>query len=431
MLARDTEVKNLLSEIDRLKDGLVKFCSDLVRIPSVNPSFPGIREEEFLGGEEACNHFIAKELERVGMKVDLWDVIPRRTNLAGKLPRVGKGKSIALVGHIDTVPPGKLDDWTMPPYSGHVQDGRIYGRGAIDQKGGIAASIFAVKALQKAEIELSGDIVLGSVVGEETMQHEAGVTSFAKRGYKTDAAIVTESAEEIWYAQGGFLHMTLTVKGKYAHSFVRYELIRAGGKGSEVGVNAIDKAFKIYSALKQLEEDWGFTKIHPLLPVGHSTIGANVIRGGPAEITAPYLIPETCQIEYAIWYPPHFQVDNIKKEIEQQVSHAAQLDPWLRDHPPKVEWKLHWPPYEIDSNHPIIKTVAAAQEQVTGKKAKPAACIAVDDASFLVEAGVPAISYGPGGAGLSTAHAANEFVEIDDLVRAAKVFALSTLYWCS
>jgi acetylornithine deacetylase len=205
-------------------------------------------------------------------------------------------------------------------------------------------------------------------------------------------------------------------------------MIRPGGKGSAVAVNAIEKAFKVCAALRELEEEWGFNKNHPLLPVGHSTLGPNVIRGGPGEIKTPFIIPDTCSVDYCIWYPPHIDVENIKQEIEGRIQWVSAADEWLRDNPPQVDWKFHWTRYAIPEDHEIIKTVAEAHEAVTGESIEAVASPAVVDASFMKP--VPSICYGTGGAGLFSVHGVDEFVDIDDLIRATKTLAISILDWC-
>jgi len=135
-----------------------------------------------------------------------------------------------------------------------------------------------------------------------------------------------------------------------------------------------------------------------------------------------------CTIDYSIWHHPEESAESVKKEIEEYVKGVAQLDPWLREHPPRFEWKLWWPPYNVDVNHPICKTVANAHEAATGKPAQFHGFAAVCDAAFLNKHGIPAIVYGPGD--IITAHASNEYVEIDELISATKTYALSTLDWC-
>ncbi|MFQ5762691.1 MAG: ArgE/DapE family deacylase [Candidatus Bathyarchaeia archaeon] len=436
-LTVDAEVKaKVISVIDGMKDDIVRFCSDMVKISTVTPTYLGVNYDEVIGGEKKCNEFVAERLRRISCKIDMWEPVPQRANLVGTLKSEGGGKSLILMGHIDVVPPGKPELWTYPPFSGHVEDGKIHGRGASDCKAGIAAMIAAVEAIQKAGYTLKGDVLLESVIGEETGEGGAeganpiGAVTTVSRGHKADGAIIAEAFEGIWVTQPHLFWMKVTVTGKTAHSMLRRDLIHAGGLGSTIGVSAVDKGFKVYETIRELERQWGITKKHPLLPHGHFTLGANVVRGGPGEILTPYIIPDVFTLDYCVWAHPQEEVAVVKKEIEDCINAVASADEWLRDHPPKVEWKLWWGPYNTPENHPLVKTVSDAYEQVTQTKPQLAGCPGVLDCTFLEAQGIPCVSHGPGGAGAATEHAENEFVVIDDIMRATKVLSLATLDWC-
>lgn len=422
--------------VDDMKDGVVDLTSELVRIPSVNPSYLGINRDEVLGGEKKCNEFLASRIKDMGCKIDLWEVVPERANLAAVFKGTGGGRSIILTGHIDVVPPGNLKVWKTHPFSGIVKEGKVWGRGSSDCKGGLAVAIYAIRAIQRLGLKLKGDVIFASTVGEETGEGgaegmaPAGAVSMISRGYKADAAVFVEQYDGIWVTQPHFLWLKITVEGKSAHCAFRDEIIHAGGKGQQMGVSAIDKGFKIYDALRELERQWGITKQHPLLPKGHFTMGANVVRGGPGELLNPYIIPDNFTLDYGIWAHPDEKVENVKKEIEDYIDAVARTDDWLKDHKPKLEWKLWWGPFNTPLDHPIVKTVSDAFESVTGKKPALTGCLGVLDCCFLEAYGIPSISHGAGGAGMDTEHAENEFVEIKDLIRATKVLALSVLDWC-
>jgi acetylornithine deacetylase len=269
------------------------------------------------------------------------------------------------------------------------------------------------------------------VVGEEMMNTPAGTGAAIDRGYKADAAIVVEPSGPpyrlaIIPASPGVFYMRVTVKGKAVHASLRDELVRPGGLGARVGVSSIDKAMIIYEGLRKLEEEWGQTKKHPMYSrPGHFTLHPGVITGGPS---GAFVISDESRIEYSIWHAPHDPEEQVKKEVEAQIARFAQTDPWLKENPPKIEWLLWWPPYDVPADAPICKTAAAAYEETLGEPAKYYGFAAVDDAAFLNRAGIPAISIGPGS--LAVAHAANEYVEIAELVDAAKIYALSIVDWC-
>jgi len=431
----EKDIINLISKnVEEMRDEIVNLTSELVKIPSVNPNYIGVKYEDVVGGEKKANEFLAKKIKDWGCKIDLWEPVPGRANLVAVFKGEGGGKSLMLNGHIDVVPEGNLKLWKYPPFSGKVAEGKIWGRGASDCKGGLVAALYAIRAIQKAGLKLKGNVIFASTAGEETGEGGAegvkpiGAITVVERGYKADAAIIVEQYDGIWVTQPHLLWLRVTVEGKATHAMFRYELIHAGGRGAEIGVSAIDKGFKIYQSLKELELQWGITKKHKLLPPGLFTLGVNVIRGGPGELRTPFIIPDNFVMDCCIWAHPEEKVEDIKKEIENHINAICSTDEWLKDHRPKVEWVLWWPPFTTPLDHPIVKTVSEAYEAITGKKPIITGCPAVLDAPFLTR--IPTVSHGAGGAGTDTEHAENEFIVIDDITRAAKVLAIAILDWC-
>jgi len=193
----DEQVRaNVLRAVDSLKDELVQLLCDIVRIPSVpaTPVDSGSSDiAEGVSGETQVNHFLKPVMESFGLETDLWEVEKGRANLVGIWRGQGGGRSLILNGHVDVVPPGPPEKWTVAgPWSGEIIDGKIYGRGSTDMKGGIAAAIIAVKALVKAGYRPKGDVLIQCVVGEEHHETSAGVGAVLERGYRADAAIVCE-----------------------------------------------------------------------------------------------------------------------------------------------------------------------------------------------------------------------------------------------
>jgi acetylornithine deacetylase len=336
------------------------------------------------------------------------------------------------------VPPGDPANWRSgDPFSGRVEDDRIWGRGSTDMKSGILAQAFAARALHDCEVRLAGDLILQSVVGEEVMDHECGVTAAVRRGYKADAAVVSEpsappSPLAVIPVSPGLLWFSVTVTGKSSHSSMRGQTIRAGGAGARVGVNAIDKGWLIFDGLRRLEDEWGLTKRHPLFAPGHFTIHPGVVTGGPHGVLVPFVISEFMTIEYCIWYSPDDDPEDVKREIERRVHALAQTDGWLSEHPPAIEWKLNWPANKPDADAITEATLAAHEKAAAGSRfaGRPdvVGFAAVEDATFLTLGGTPAISYGPGD--LRVAHADDEYVLIDEVVCAAKTFATLAMDWC-
>ncbi|RZL84121.1 MAG: ArgE/DapE family deacylase [Rhodococcus sp. (in: high G+C Gram-positive bacteria)] len=435
-----TQLNTVFDAVDALRDDMVAVLSDVIAIPSVNPKYPGQVYDTVVGAEGRVSELLAEIYQDAGADVERWAVEPGRTNAVGTIPGSGGGgRSLILNGHVDVVPPGNADRWESGmPFSGRIDDDRIWGRGASDMKAGLVAQAFAVKALARAGVRLQGDLIVQAVVGEEVMDHECGVSSTLEHGYRADAAVVAEPSGPtqlgVIPVTPGLLWFSVTVGGKTTHSSMRGQTIRAGGGGSDVGVNAIDKGFLVFQAIQRLEEEWAFTKTHPLFAPGHFSIHPGVVTGGPFDVQVPFFLSEYMTIEYCVWYPPQDDPENVKREIEEQIDAIARTDGWLREHPPTVEWKLNWPANDPgEAANDITAAVSAAHVAAAGGTpyagpAKVAGFCAVEDCSFLTRAGIPAISYGPGD--LRMSHADDEYCLLDEVHTAAKTYAALAIGWC-
>src|SRR5215207_5783045 len=269
----DSEVVQRLRQAAHdLEEQTVAFTQELVRIPTENPKLAAIAA----GAEAACQDVIEARLHALGCVIDRWDVYPGRPDLIGRLQGHGgeKARSLILNGHIDVVPAGDPAAWIHQPFAAEIAEGKIWGRGAVDMKGGVAAMIAAVEAIQRAGIRLQGDVLIESVVDEET--GGPGTTQTIEHGYRADAAIVVEPTDlQILPVEGGLEWLRVVVRGRSGHSAYRYRTVHAGGRGT--AVNAIEKTAKILAAVQDLERYWAVHKRHPLLPAGITTINPGVI----------------------------------------------------------------------------------------------------------------------------------------------------------
>ncbi|MEA2525066.1 MAG: formylaminopyrimidine deformylase [Thermomicrobiales bacterium] len=424
----------VLAQIDAMRDEITATLQTLVRIPSITPKYPGLDYDEVVGGEKRCNEALIPTLKAAGAEIDLWEEEPGRGNLVGVVKGSGGGRSLIYNGHIDTVPPGDPATWTGgDPYAAEVRDGKIYGIGACDMKAGIAAQSMAAVALKRCGVQLQGDLILESVCGEETMDHNVGVSATVKRGYTADAAIVTEPCALPYPAKVapcsvGSAWLRITVQGKATHILVRGELIWPGGAGEAYGVNAIDKGIFIANAVRKLEENWGLTKSHPLYRPGHFNIGMNLMVGRPPGPPVPFIVPHEAILDYIVIYLPNETSDAVFAEVETFLNGVYDQDPWLKRNRPTMEWRHNWPPYDTPLDHPICQTIAQAHQEALGVPAEFQGFAAVDDATYLERGGIPSISYGPGN--LMVCHAVDEHVAIDDVVKACKVLAVTAMDWC-
>jgi len=431
---RETLAHDLGNAVDELAADLVQALAGAIRIASVTPTYPGVAYDEHVGGEGRVSRLIAELLRGHDIEIDVFGEAVGRENCVAVLRGSGTGRSLILNGHVDVVPGGNAEEWKHgDPFSGAVEDGAVWGRGACDMKGGLIAQAFALLAVRRLGVELAGDLVLQAVVGEEVMEHTLGTSACIARGHGADAAVVGEpSAPPVPLAvvpvTPGVLRFVVHIEGRRTHPAMRGMTIHPGGDGFAIGVNAIDKAFQIYAALRLREEEWGLTKRHPLFLPGQFVIHPGVVVGSPRGQLDPFFIADQATLDYIVIYHPDEQVDDVRAEIEAVVTTAAHLDGWLREHPPRVEWRHHWPPSQVATDHPIVTATCLAHSAATGREAQTVGWSAVHDGTFLNQAGVPAISYGPGD--VRWAHATDEHVAISELIAACKTYALLAVEWC-
>jgi acetylornithine deacetylase/succinyl-diaminopimelate desuccinylase family protein len=425
--------ERLVRAVESSAAELVATTAKAVQIPSVTPNYPGLDPADHLGGEGRVSALAADLYRAIGCEVEVFGAVAGRENAVGVLRGSGGGRSLILNGHVDVVPAGPEEAWRFDPWSGRVEDGRLYGRGACDMKGGVLAQAFAARALVEAGVRLRGDLILEAVVGEEMMEHELGTSACVGRGYRADAAVVAEPSGPprslaVVPVTSGVLAFTLAVEGKATHACLRGETLSPGAPGSEAGVSAIDRAVDLYQALRDLERDWAQRKAHALFTPGHFAIYPGVFVGAPTSGPVPYFIADAARIEYVVVYHPEDDPDAVRREIEACVEAAAAEDDWLLAHPPTVTWTHHWPASNVHPQHPIVEAACRAHRLATGEDAVVHGFAAVDDTTFLSAAGIPAISYGAGD--LRVAHAVDEHVVVDELVTACTTFALLAAEWC-
>jgi acetylornithine deacetylase/succinyl-diaminopimelate desuccinylase family protein len=424
--------ERVAATVDDQRPALVELVQALVRIPSENPKLSA----QTPGGEGHVQDFVVTILEEIGASIDRWEPLPGRPNLVGTIAGTGGGRSLALNGHIDVVPAGDEANWTYPPYGAEIHDGRIYGRGALDMKGGVGAMLVAALTLKRLGIRLKGDVFLESVIDEET--GGPGTRATIERGYRPDFALVVEPTVglSIMPVEGGLEWLRVTVTGVSGHSAFRFRSVHAGGQGT--AVSALDKAVKLLGAVAELERMWANRKVHPLLPPGITTINTGAIAAGsgggangmPNVMTSVSSLPDYCAIDWSLKYLPSERGEDVRQEFETFLHHVCQADDWLREHPPTIEWGLHgvsFPPADTPADHPAIATLTDAIRQ-TGIDPPIRGFEAVSDIAWFGEAGIASALCGPGeGDG---AHGLDEHVMIDSLVTATKAITLFMLAWC-
>lgn len=361
-----------MHQTDRIRDAVAQISSEIVetlsaaiRIPSINPDYPGVDRESALGGESRMARFMAQIYEELSCETEVFHVVEGRDNAIGRFPGSGNGRSLILNGHHDVVPVGDHSLWTeAEPFGGKIDAQRVWGRGAADMKGGIIAQTYALKALQLAGIRLRGDLILESVSAEETGQYQLGTGAALAHGVRADAAIVAEPSGPAILAVGpystGLLVFRMEIVGRATHAAMRGSTIHPGGDGYMLGVSAIDKGLLVMDGLARLERQWSRTKKHRFFPPGHFTIMPGVIDGSPVGVRIPYYVPDSFAVEYVVWYPPTEEPEDIKREIEAFINAVARTDDWLAENPPTVDWIKDTPGASLDASHPLCQGLLSA-----------------------------------------------------------------------
>jgi succinyl-diaminopimelate desuccinylase len=412
-------IERVLSEVDRAADEIVQFTSDLVRIPTVNP--PG---EEY----EACARFLGDYLERRSFTVEyiaaegLAEHTARhpRVNVIGSR-RGGAGPVVHLNGHIDVVPAG--DGWTVDPFGGLVRDGKIFGRGVCDMKAGIAASVFAAEAIERAGVALPGTIEISGTVDEESGGF-AGVAYLAEAGRiqsgRTDFVIIPEplNVDRICIGHRGVYWFEVTARGRIGHGSMPF-----------LGVNAIDGMGRLLQSVREVLMPALSSRrtAVPVVPPGarHATININGIDGGQAVggIQTP-CVADLCRAVFDRRFLIEEGFDAARQEIVELVARVAGEPHGVRF---DVRDLMVVHPTKTPDDSPVIAALDRSIRSVLGRPAELIASPGTYDHKHVARiAGVPhCVAYGPGE--LEQAHQPDEYCRIDDLVNATKVIALATL----
>jgi acetylornithine deacetylase len=422
----------VLGDIARRRADLVELCSELIRYDT---SARGLVDRP--GEEAALQAHLARRLRDAGLEIELWVPDPEavtgvtmppgfsfdgRPQLLGRRAGTGGGRNLLLNGHVDVVPPGPEHAWTAPPRSARVGDGRLYGLGACDMKGGVAAMVVAVEALAALRVETAGDLLVNTVTDEESTG--AGTAAVVARGLPVDAAVIPEpTGLDLWTGSRGAGIATITVPGHPGHA----GLARRAGDPAPA-VNAIDATVPVLRALHRLRDDWrsDAALAHPLLGTGD--IVPISIEAGDWLVTHP----SSCRLRCHVSFTPS-QADErglggpVRHELEERVAAAAAQDPWLRQNPPRIEWSAGVPTAEVPDDHPIVETLRRAAADV-GRTSRLSSRTTWYDGVTLTRSGIPTVACGPGD--IAQAHAVDEFVPVADLVATAQCLALTALRFC-
>ncbi len=424
-MEHDTQAQ-LLITIDRWlvthRAELLARIGALVAFPTLSP--PGRNTDD-------AQRAVAAWFAELGGAVEWLPVYPGDSDVVGRWPAApgATGRSLLFNGHID-VAEVATEGWASPPFALTARGGRVYGRGVGDMKGGLAAAIFALEALRACGTRPGGEVIIESVIGEES--GEWGTVACIERGYRADLAIVPEPTGLQPCGQGGVITGWVTIQSPQTlHDGVRARTIHAGG--GLVGANAIEKMMRLIAALNDLERHWAVTKAYPGFAPGATTINPAVIEGG----RHPAFMADRCALWITVHFYPDERWEDATAAIEDHLCRAAAADPWLRDHPPTFAWGGRsmiaergelFPAVALDPDAPGLAALGRAHAAIRGEAPLATMWPSVSDAGWLARAGIPTIIYGPGE--LAEAHTTNESIAIEELLAAARVYARLIAEWC-
>jgi len=431
--AIQTEAERRVAEtVKRTQADLVSFLAEFLRFPSVNPAMmPAPAATEM----RACQEWLAERMRswHIFDEVRLLAPDAGQPNVVGRRAGRGRGNALLFNGHCDVVPvtAEQAAAWTLgSPWGGEVVDGKVCGRGASDMKGGCASFVWAIKAIADAGVQLQGDLIATLVSGEETGNHTIGIDTLAAAGYQAPFAILAEPTNlAICPATVGEFYFHIRVDGVSTSLANRHLAIFPQPHGVPVsGVNAIDKMWKTQAALAQLEREWSVWQRHPLMVPGNMNINFSRIHGGDTYSA----MADRCELTGSVLFNPALSVADVVAEFRKCVEGVAQSDCWLREHPPTITI-----PYVLDAkepinvspDHPGCRALLAAYRKAVAAEPRLGCTSGTSDGSYVAGRGQTIVTLGPGD-GSAGVHGPNEYVAIDNLVKAAKIYALTALDWC-
>ncbi|MBW3631938.1 MAG: M20/M25/M40 family metallo-hydrolase [Chloroflexi bacterium] len=430
-----SRLESVLATIDDRADEIVAFAAELIRQPSVNPD---LEANEL--GERPAQEWLRDRLQESHAfdTVDYWEVAESRPNVVAVQKGSGGGRSLTWSAHTDVVPvtTEQAEQWSgAGPFSGEVRDGKLWGRGASDMKGAIAAYTMSSRILHDLGVRLKGDLILAQACGEESGRRDIGCNTILERGYRSDLAIFPEPSNfRIYPTAKGELYFRLTVPGKSTHICNRHLVAQALPHGVErPGVSAIDNMLKYQLALLELERQWLLWRTNPNVAPGGMFININTIQAGTS-ITS---IPDSCDATGSLLFYPDLTAGEVMSEIRETINRVTESDYWLRDHPPVLDLPLDstseapWvkEPVNMPFDHPGVRTIADVLRSVSSRDVVVETAPFVCDANFWFPLGQPSLIFGLGDPSWGI-HGTNEFLPVEDLIEATKLFAAVTMAWC-
>ena len=415
----------LYDQIDRRiehhRQEALELLQDLVRIPSLE------------GYEKPCQDILERKMRAMGLEVDRWipedealqmhpAFVPtgysyaQRPNVVGIYRGQGTGRSLKFNGHVDVVPIGPEELWQHGPWSGEFSDGKVWGRGSADMKGGVVSNVLTVLALKSAGIKLAGDLIVECVVDEEAGGN--GTLASVMRGYHADACIFTEPTglDKLSVSNRGAQFFRIIVPGEEGGIEYKHEL-----------TNPITKAFEVFQAVEAYSIMRESVVSHPLYDDFYNT----KVPTGICKIVAgewPSTIASQAVLEGSIECLPGEDIHQIKAAFREYILEWSDKDPWFQEHPLQIEWFGLWfDAAQIDPNHPMVRALSQAAKSVTGNDVKVGGSGGSDLRLPVLYGNTPAVLFGPSGAMI---HSTDEYIEFEQVINCARVLARMAVDWC-
>ncbi len=401
-----------------------------------------VGEMTVIGNERPGQEVIIEKFDEMGLESDVWTPDAEqlrqheaffetqayqevgyedRPNVVATIKGAGEGPTLALSGHMDVVPVTE-SEWEHDPFELTHEDGCLYGRGAGDMKGGTVAFVHAVESLRQLDIKLEGDLYLQSTIEEED-GGVGGLLSALMRGYLPDGAIIPEplGVPNLGMASAGVRYFQITVRGKSAHVGFGYQ-----------GVNGLDKAMKVYEALRELDakrkariEYEPAYRLDPQMRGHETNLNIGIIQAADW----PAIIPGEVVMKGRLGWPPGEEPEEVIGELVETIDRVAEEDEWLSDHPPELEFfGLQADPHEVDPSEVLLQTAMKNAEWVTGRNGVFYGGSAGNDTRYYKRYyDIPATSVGPEATDI---HGADEFVTVDSLLETSKTIADTVIDYC-
>ncbi|WP_336205325.1 M20 family metallopeptidase [Nonomuraea sp. LPB2021202275-12-8] len=374
--------------------GVVEFTQALVRVPSTNDPARG-------RSEQAAADLVAAKMREWGWEPSVYEAAPGRPNVVAVVEGGGgDGPTLMFEGHTDVVTEGDLSTWTVDPFGGEIRDGRLWGRGSADMKSGLAATLYATRALQLSG-PFPGRIKVCALADEEGLMLGAHHFVAEGLGAGVDGAIVAEpEAGEICAVAKGALRLRVDFTGKMAH-----------GAMPQHGRNPIEAVGALLAGLRTLQQE--LQRRHQAHEhLGEVYVTPTVVRAGTEEQVN--VIPATASVFVDVRTIPGLD----HKEVADRVAALAAWDGVAAE----VSVLVDRPPVDVPVDDPVVAALAAAHRDVTGSEPVYGGVPGSTDGTVLTHwGGIPSVVYGPGGKWI--AHQADEYVEVDEIVRCTRVFA--------